>query len=144
MPHVQVLTVAVPVLTTDSLTWSCSGEAPARQCLVTRGLLPMLSEGSARATDVDTTDEILQVGVHVCVTGVTASFQHHDPFSESFEGHDLCIQICAEPGCQDATPSTCLMSPTIGLSCPCLHPVSSCTEAFAGGPALQADRSSTQ
>ena len=54
-----MLTVAVPVLTTDSLTWSCSGEAPARQCLVTRGLLPMLSEGSARATDADTTDDIL-------------------------------------------------------------------------------------
>ena len=58
----QVLTVAVPVLTTDSLTWSCSGEAPARQCLVTRGLMPMLSEGSARATDADTTDDILLVG----------------------------------------------------------------------------------
>ena len=60
----QVLTVAVPVLTTDSLTWSCSGEAPARQCLVTRGLLPILSEGSARATDADTTDDILLV--HPC------------------------------------------------------------------------------
>lgn len=56
-----MLTVAVPVLTTDSLTWSCSGEAPARQCLVTRSLLPMLSEGSARATDADTTDDILLV-----------------------------------------------------------------------------------
>ncbi|KAF5833151.1 pyruvate kinase [Dunaliella salina] len=58
-PLVPVLTVAVPVLTTDSLTWSCSGESPARQCLVTRGLLPLLAEGSARATDTDTTDEIL-------------------------------------------------------------------------------------
>lgn len=62
-PNIPVLTVAVPVLTTDSLTWSCSGEGPARQCLVTRGLLPMLAEGSARATDSDTTDEILQVRV---------------------------------------------------------------------------------
>lgn len=61
-PSIPVLTVAVPVLTTDSLTWTCSGEAPARQCLVTRGLLPLLAEGSARATDTDTTDEILQVG----------------------------------------------------------------------------------
>ncbi len=60
-PSIPVLTVAVPVLTTDSLTWSCSGEGPARQCLVTRGLLPVLAEGSARATDTDTTDEILQV-----------------------------------------------------------------------------------
>lgn len=61
-PSIPVLTVAVPVLTTDSLTWTCSGEAPARQCLITRGLLPLLAEGSARATDTDTTDEILQVG----------------------------------------------------------------------------------
>jgi hypothetical protein len=50
-PIVPVLTVAVPVLTTDALTWACSNEAPARQCLVTRGLLPLLAEGSARATD---------------------------------------------------------------------------------------------
>ena len=60
-PSIPVLTVAVPVLTTDSLTWTCSGEAPARQTLITRGLLPLLAEGSARATDTDTTDEILQV-----------------------------------------------------------------------------------
>lgn len=62
-PNIPVLTVAVPVLTTDSLTWTCSGEAPARQCLITRGLLPLLAEGSARATDTDTTDEILQASI---------------------------------------------------------------------------------
>jgi hypothetical protein len=33
-PLVPVLTVAVPVLTTDSLTWTCSNEAPARQVCV--------------------------------------------------------------------------------------------------------------
>ena len=60
-PSIPVLTVAVPVLTTDSLTWTCSGEQPARQCLITRGLLPLLAEGSARATDTDTTDEIIAV-----------------------------------------------------------------------------------
>jgi pyruvate kinase len=104
-PLVPVLTVAVPVLTTDSLTWTCSGEAPARQvrrggrhalpcpallaagrhalrcgwslpqvltspppslhsqCLITRGLIPLLAEGSARATDTDTTDEILAAAI---------------------------------------------------------------------------------
>jgi pyruvate kinase len=62
-PVVPVLTVAVPVLTTDALTWECSGEAPARQCLITRGLLPLLAEGSARATDSDTTDEVLAAAV---------------------------------------------------------------------------------
>lgn len=62
-PSIPVLTVAVPVLTTDSLSWSCSGESPARQTLLTRGLLPLLAEGSARATDSDTTDEILTAAI---------------------------------------------------------------------------------
>lgn len=72
-PSIPVLTVAVPVLTTDSLTWSCSGEGPARQCLVTRGLLPVLAEGSARATDTDTTDEILQVTAVMSYTLIAIS-----------------------------------------------------------------------
>jgi pyruvate kinase len=33
------------------------------QCLVTRGLIPLLAEGSARATDTDTTDEILAAAI---------------------------------------------------------------------------------
>jgi hypothetical protein len=45
---VPILTVVVPVLTTDNLTWQCSSEAPARQCLSSRGLVPILAEGSAR------------------------------------------------------------------------------------------------
>ena len=40
-----------------------AGEAPARQTLITRGLLPLLAEGSARATDSDTTDEILAAAI---------------------------------------------------------------------------------
>ena len=71
-----MLTVAVPVLTTDSLTWTCSGEAPARQCLITRGLLPLLAEGSARATDTDTTDEILQVH-SLAATGIDMLSTHY-------------------------------------------------------------------
>lgn len=88
-PAVPILTVAVPVLTTgvqhmclcgvehvfyfvneclesvfaDSLTWSCSGETPARQCQSTRGLIPLLAEASAKANDTDTTDEILSASV---------------------------------------------------------------------------------
>ena len=72
-PSVPVLTVAVPVLTTDSLTWTCSGEAPARHALLTRGLVPMLAEGSARATDTDTTDSILAQAIeHAKVAGFCA------------------------------------------------------------------------
>jgi pyruvate kinase len=58
-PSIPVLTVAVPVLTIDNLEWKCSGEMPARQCLVMRGLIPLLAEGSGRASDNDTTDDIL-------------------------------------------------------------------------------------
>jgi pyruvate kinase len=45
---VPILTVVVPVLTTDNLTWQCSSESPARQTLISRGVLPILAEGSAR------------------------------------------------------------------------------------------------
>ncbi|KAI3425976.1 hypothetical protein D9Q98_007944 [Chlorella vulgaris] len=62
-PTVPILTVVVPVLTTDNLTWQCSSEAPARQCLSSRGLVPILAEGSARASDSDTTDEILHAAL---------------------------------------------------------------------------------
>eukprot|EP00271_Cylindrocystis_brebissonii_P020289 TRINITY_DN6658_c0_g1_i1.p1 TRINITY_DN6658_c0_g1~~TRINITY_DN6658_c0_g1_i1.p1 ORF type:complete len:523 (-),score=80.36 TRINITY_DN6658_c0_g1_i1:752-2320(-) len=58
-PAIPVLSVAVPVLTTDSLQWVCSEESPARHALVCRGLIPLLAEGSAKASDSDTTDEIL-------------------------------------------------------------------------------------
>jgi len=64
-PATPVLAVAVPILTTDALTWACSNEAPARQCLTTRGLIPLLGEGSARATDADTTDELLAAALRV-------------------------------------------------------------------------------
>lgn len=81
-PSIPILTVAIPELTTDKLTWSCSGEGPARQCLVYRGLIPILAEGSTRATDVDTTDEILLTAVeqakkrHFCKTGDSVVVLH--------------------------------------------------------------------
>lgn len=36
---------------------------PARQCLSTRGLIPLLAEASAKANDTDTTDEILSASI---------------------------------------------------------------------------------
>lgn len=50
-PSVPVLAVAVPILTADPMAWSCSGEGPARHCLTTRGLVPMLAVGSTKASD---------------------------------------------------------------------------------------------
>lgn len=58
-PPMPILSVAVPVLTTDSLSWICSDESPAKHSLICRGLIPLLAEGAARATDSDTTDEIM-------------------------------------------------------------------------------------
>ncbi|CAM6103922.1 unnamed protein product [Calypogeia fissa] len=62
-PSVPILSVAVPVMTTDSLTWELSDESPARHSLVCRGLIPLLAEGAAKATDSDTTDEILNAAI---------------------------------------------------------------------------------
>ncbi|CAI0415354.1 unnamed protein product [Linum tenue] len=58
-PAVPILSVVVPVLTTDSFDWDCSDESPARHSLIYRGLIPILAEGSARATDAESTEEIL-------------------------------------------------------------------------------------
>lgn len=55
----------------------CTGEAPARQCLVTRGLLPLLAEGSARATDSDTTDEILHAAIEYSKVGAGGNLCCH-------------------------------------------------------------------
>uniref|UniRef100_A0A6N2NC68 pyruvate kinase n=1 Tax=Salix viminalis TaxID=40686 RepID=A0A6N2NC68_SALVM len=58
-PAVPILSVVVPVLTTDSFDWTCSDETPARHSLIYRGLIPLLAEGSAKATDAESTEVIL-------------------------------------------------------------------------------------
>ncbi|KAF5786337.1 putative pyruvate kinase [Helianthus annuus] len=62
-PAVPILSVVVPVLDTDLFGWSCSDEAPARHSLVYRGLIPILAEGSAKATDAESTEEILEAAL---------------------------------------------------------------------------------
>ncbi|KAH9746895.1 Pyruvate kinase [Citrus sinensis] len=59
-PAVPILSVVVPVLTTDSFDWTCSDETPARHSLIYRGLIPILAEGSAKATDAESTEVILE------------------------------------------------------------------------------------
>lgn len=66
-PAVPVLSVVVPVLITDSFDWTISDETPARQSLVYRGLIPVLAEGSARATDAESTEVILQEAMKMAV-----------------------------------------------------------------------------
>lgn len=59
-PAVPIMSVVVPMLTTDSFDWSVSDETPARHSLIYRGLLPLLAEGSAKATESESTDVILE------------------------------------------------------------------------------------
>ncbi|KAG8498189.1 hypothetical protein CXB51_007126 [Gossypium anomalum] len=62
-PAVPILSVVVPVLTTDSFDWTCSDEGPARHSLIYRGLVPILAEGSAKATDAESTEVILEAAM---------------------------------------------------------------------------------
>ncbi|KAJ7571630.1 hypothetical protein O6H91_01G169900 [Diphasiastrum complanatum] len=63
-PSVPILSVAVPVLKSDHLHWYFSSESPARHSLISRGLIPLLAEGSSRATDSESSDEILGSAIH--------------------------------------------------------------------------------
>ena len=66
-PSVPILLVAVPVLVSDGLSWVCSEESPARHCLMYRGMIPILAEGSARASDSESTDIILSSSLMVAI-----------------------------------------------------------------------------
>eukprot|EP00897_Mesotaenium_endlicherianum_P004641 jgi/Mesen1/4204/ME000219S03327 len=67
-PSIPVLSVAVPVMTTDTLTWNLSEESPARHSLICRGLIPLLAEGAAKATDSESTDYILNAALNFAKT----------------------------------------------------------------------------
>lgn len=62
-PGMPILSVVVPEIKTDSFDWSCSDEAPARHSLIFRGLVPVLCEGSARASNDETTYEAIEFAV---------------------------------------------------------------------------------
>lgn len=59
-PSMPILSVVVPVITTDCFEWSCSDEAPARHSLIYRGLIPVLSTGSAGASQTESTEETIE------------------------------------------------------------------------------------
>ncbi|CAL5213024.1 unnamed protein product [Lathyrus oleraceus] len=58
-----ILSVVVPEIKTDTFDWSCSDEGPARHSLIFRGLIPVLSAGSARASHAETTEEALDFAI---------------------------------------------------------------------------------
>ncbi|KAK6925755.1 Pyruvate kinase, C-terminal [Dillenia turbinata] len=62
-PGMPILSVVVPEIKTDSFDWSCSDESPARHSLIFRGLFPVLSSGSARASHTEATEEALEFAI---------------------------------------------------------------------------------
>ncbi|TKY58952.1 Pyruvate kinase, cytosolic isozyme [Spatholobus suberectus] len=62
-PGMPILSVVVPELKTDTFDWACSDEAPARHSLIFRGLVPILSAASARASHAETTEEAIEFAV---------------------------------------------------------------------------------
>ena len=82
-PAVPILSVVVLVLTTDSFDWACSDERPARHSLIYRGLVPLLAEGSAKATDAESTEVILEAALKsatekgLCKPGDAIVALHH-------------------------------------------------------------------
>lgn len=67
-PRVPILSVVVPVLTTDTFDWTVSDESPARHSLIHRGLIPLLAEGSAKATEAESTELILEASLKSAVS----------------------------------------------------------------------------
>ncbi|CAI8617636.1 unnamed protein product [Vicia faba] len=63
-----ILSVVVPEIKTDTFDWSCSDEGPARHSLIFRGLIPVLSAGSARASHAETTEEALDFAIQYAKT----------------------------------------------------------------------------
>ncbi|KAK7317174.1 hypothetical protein RJT34_01174 [Clitoria ternatea] len=62
-PGMPILSVVVPEIKTDTFDWSCSDEAPARHSLIFRGLVPVLSAASARASHAETTEEAIEYAI---------------------------------------------------------------------------------
>jgi len=63
-PTMPVLCVVIPRLTTNHLKWSFTGAFQARQCLVVRGLFPMLADPRHSSDSASTTNEsILKVAL---------------------------------------------------------------------------------
>ncbi|PKU83541.1 Pyruvate kinase, cytosolic isozyme [Dendrobium catenatum] len=75
-PEVPILSVVVPEIkiNSDSFDWYCSDEAPARHSLVYRGVIPVLSEGSAKPSHTEATEEALDFALrHAKATGLCKS-----------------------------------------------------------------------
>ena len=59
IPAVPILSTMVPIPTIDSFDWTCNDETLSRHKCIYRGLIPLLVEGSAKETDSESTEVIL-------------------------------------------------------------------------------------
>ncbi|KAH0465892.1 hypothetical protein IEQ34_005995 [Dendrobium chrysotoxum] len=62
-PAIPILSVVVPELKTDFFDWSCSDDSTARHSLIYRGLIPMLSTATAKASTSEATDEAVELAL---------------------------------------------------------------------------------
>lgn len=82
-PSMPILSVVVPEIRTDSFEWSCSDEAPAMHGLVFRGVLPVLSLASTKASHTESTKESLDFAIEyakskqLCRPGETVVVLYH-------------------------------------------------------------------
>ncbi|ERM97241.1 pyruvate kinase, cytosolic isozyme [Amborella trichopoda] len=58
-PAIPILSVVIPEISTDTFDWFHSDEAPARHSLIFRGLIPVLSAGSTKASYSEATEEAI-------------------------------------------------------------------------------------
>ncbi|MEW5314600.1 MAG: hypothetical protein WDW38_006083 [Sanguina aurantia] len=82
-PPMPILTLVVPQLVSDSLHWKLLGRSNARQCLLTRGLMPMLAAPSPSG------DALLEEAV--AVAGRMGLVKPHD--------HVVCVQRIHDDFC---------------------------------------------
>ena len=58
-PPVPIVSVVVPIIKTNHLTWSFGEECPYHHALICRGLIPLLADASTQGKDNDASDEIV-------------------------------------------------------------------------------------
>ncbi|PUZ41294.1 hypothetical protein GQ55_9G492200 [Panicum hallii var. hallii] len=63
-PAMPVISAVVPEMKTDdNFNWTCSDERPARHSMIVRGLIPMLSAATSKASDTEATEEAINFAI---------------------------------------------------------------------------------
>jgi len=59
-----VISAVVPEMKTDdNFNWTCSDERPTRHSMIVRGLIPMLSAATSKASDTEATEEAINFAI---------------------------------------------------------------------------------